>query len=133
MNLGYDREAFYYFIDRFLVLLDEVKGRNLSIGGFLFPLLCFDEDGKDVVIKSVSVKECTLDFLYDFLHEEMFLRDSEPLLIAMPIKEVNSEGKFRMLFFEGITSKGEMIIDKIRDTVHKHIEEFLSQKGGRKR
>ena len=68
MNLGYDREAFYYFIDRFLVLLDEVKGRNLSIGGFLFPLLCFDEDGKDVVIKSVSVKECTLDFLYDFLH-----------------------------------------------------------------
>ena len=133
MNLGYDRDAFYYFIDRFLVILDEVKRENLAIDGYLFPLQCFDEEGRDVVIRGVPIKECTLDFIYDFLHEEMFRRDDEPLLIAIPVNDLNEEGKYKMLYFEGATLKGAEIIDRIRDTVCNYIENFFSRKGGRRK
>jgi hypothetical protein len=132
MNLGYDRDAFYYFIDRFLVILDEVKRENLAIDGYLFPLLCFDEEGKDVVIRGVPIKECTLDFLYDFLHEEMFRRDDEPLLIAMPVNVLNNDEKYKMLYFDGATLEGEKIIDSIRDAVCNYIENF-SKKAKKKR
>jgi len=132
MNLGYDRDAFYYFIDRFLVILDEVKRENLAIDGYLFPLQCFDEEGKDVVIRGVPLKECTLDFLYDFLHEEMFRRDDEPLLIAMPVNVLNNDEKYKMLYFDGATLEGEKIIDSIRDAVCNYIENF-SKKAKKKR
>jgi hypothetical protein len=132
MNLGYDRDAFYYFINRFLIILDEVKRENLAIDGYLFPLQCFDEEGKDVVIRGVPLKECTMDFLYDFLHEEMFRRDDEPLLIAMPVNVLNDDGKYKMLYFDGATLEGEKIIDSIRDTVCNYIENF-SKKEKKKR
>jgi hypothetical protein len=63
----------------------------------------------------------------------MFRRDDEPLLIAIPVNDLNEEGKYKMLYFEGATLEGAEIIDRIRDTVCNYIENFFSKKGGRRK